>query len=237
MPQTLSIIIPAYNEAANVPVVLQRVADVALPYGVGKQVILVDDGSSDQTYAAAQSYARIHPQQDITLLRHPHNMGKGAAIRTALPHAIGQYTVIQDCDNELDPSDFTPMLRKMVDEGRQVVYGSRFLKRDNQRLYRRFYYGVRLLSWLANRLYHQHITDEATCYKMFLTPLLRSLPLRCTGFEFCPEVTARVSRLGVKIMEVPVSYTPRSMAQGKKVRLRDGLVAMWTLLRYRFWRC
>lgn len=236
MPDTLSIIIPAYNEAENVPVVLRRVREVELPYGMDKQVIVVDDGSCDKTLAKAEEYKDSHPQEDITLLHHDRNIGKGAAVRTALPYVKGEYTVIQDSDNELDPADFVPMLKKMIGEGRDVVYGSRFLNNNNQRLYRRFYYGVRFLSFLTNVLYRQHITDEATCYKMFRTPLLRSLPLKCAGFEFCPEVTARVSRLGVKIVEVPVSYSPRTMAQGKKVRLKDGLMAVWTLLRYRFSR-
>lgn len=234
MSDTLSIIIPAYNEADNVAVVLRMVCAVELPYGVGKQIILVDDGSADHTYARADEFRRAHPQEDITLLRHAHNMGKGTAIRTALPRAAGRYTVIQDSDNELDPADLAPMLKKMIDGHLPVVYGSRFLRKSPRRLYRRYYYGARLLSALTNILYGQHISDEATCYKMFRTDLLKSLPLRCRGFEFCPEVTARVSRRGIKIVEIPVSYAPRSMEQGKKVRMRDGLQAVCTLLKYRF---
>ena len=231
---TLTIIIPAYNEERNLASVLDSVMQVELPYGADKEIIVVDDGSADDTVGRVQSFIAANPQARINLIRHTSNQGKGAAIRTALPAVSGEYVIIQDADGELDPRDFAKMLSKMVDEDLPVVYGSRFLIAGGRLGSRFFYYGNRILSALANVLYGQHLTDEATCYKLFRTSLLRSLPLRCRGFEFCPEVTAKIARCGIKIQEVPINYYPRTREQGKKVRLRDGFIAVWCLLKYRF---
>lgn len=231
---TLTIIIPAYNEERNLASVLDSVMQVELPYGADKEIIVVDDGSTDNTVSRVQSFIAANPQARINLIRHTSNQGKGAAIRTALPAVSGEYVIIQDADGELDPRDFAKMLSKMVDEDLPVVYGSRFLIAGGRLGSRFFYYGNRILSALANVLYGQHLTDEATCYKLFRTSLLRSLTLRCRGFEFCPEVTAKIARCGIKIQEVPINYYPRTREQGKKVRLRDGIIAVWCLLKYRF---
>ncbi|MBR6714315.1 MAG: glycosyltransferase family 2 protein [Bacteroidaceae bacterium] len=231
---TLTIIIPAYNEERNLASVLDSVMQVELPYGADKEIIVVDDGSADDTVGRVQSFIAANPQARINLIRHTSNQGKGAAIRTALPAVSGEYVIIQDADGELDPRDFAKMLSKMVDEDLPVVYGSRFLIAGGRLGSRFFYYGNRILSALANVLYGQHLTDEATCYKLFRTSLLRSLTLRCRGFEFCPEVTAKIARCGIKIQEVPINYYPRTREQGKKVRLRDGIIAVWCLLKYRF---
>ena len=231
---TLTIIIPAYNEERNLASVLDSVMQVELPYGADKEIIVVDDGSADDTVGRIQSFIAANPQARINLIRHTSNQGKGAAIRTALPAVSGEYVIIQDADGELDPRDFAKMLSKMVDEDLPVVYGSRFLIAGGRLGSRFFYYGNRILSALANVLYGQHLTDEATCYKLFRTSLLRSLTLRCRGFEFCPEVTAKIARCGIKIQEVPINYYPRTREQGKKVRLRDGVIAVWCLLKYRF---
>lgn len=231
---TLTIIIPAYNEERNLASVLDSVMQVELPYGADKEIIVVDDGSADDTVSRVQSFIAANPQARINLIRHTSNQGKGAAIRTALPAVSGEYVIIQDADGELDPRDFAKMLSKMVDEDLPVVYGSRFLIAGGRLGSRFFYYGNRILSALANVLYGQHLTDEATCYKLFRTSLLQSLTLRCRGFEFCPEVTAKIARCGIKIQEVPINYYPRTREQGKKVRLRDGFIAVWCLLKYRF---
>ncbi|MBR4649295.1 MAG: glycosyltransferase family 2 protein [Bacteroidaceae bacterium] len=231
---TLTIIIPAYNEERNIASVLDSVMQVELPYGADKEIIVVDDGSADDTVGRVQSFIAANPQARINLIRHTSNQGKGAAIRTALPAVSGEYVIIQDADGELDPRDFAKMLSKMVDEDLPVVYGSRFLIAGGRLGSRFFYYGNRILSALANVLYGQHLTDEATCYKLFRTSLLRSLTLRCRGFEFCPEVTAKIARCGIKIQEMPINYYPRTREQGKKVRLRDGIIAVWCLLKYRF---
>lgn len=230
----LSIIIPSYNEAANICTTIEQVQSVVLPYDYEKEIIVVDDGSKDNTQQAVSALIASHHWSNITLLRHDTNHGKGMAIRTAINHITGDYVVIQDADNELDPNDFAHMLKVIIDHQWPVLYGSRFLNQNSTYSTRSFYYGARVLSILTNVLYRQHITDEATCYKMFRTDLLKSISLRCTGFEFCPEVTAKVGRRGIRIHEVPIHYSPRTFAEGKKIRATDGLKAIGYLLKYRF---
>ena len=234
MSKLLSIIIPAYNEGKNICLVLDKVLAVDLVYGVQKELIVVDDGSRDDTYVQAMSYVHAHPGVPVRVMRHKQNMGKGMAIRTALPHTTGDYIIIQDGDLELDPNDISRLLECMIDNDYQVVYGSRFLNKRNEVLYQRFYWGGRLVSFIANLLYGQHITDEPTCYKLFRADVLKSIRLRCVRFEFCPEVTAKVAKRGIRIHEVPISYSPRTLEEGKKLRWTDGLEAVFTLLKYRF---
>ena len=233
-PGTLTIIIPAYNEEAGIATVLERVSRVELPYGTKKQVIVVDDGSGDATYARASEWIKAHEGFPCMLLRHEVNHGKGRAIRTALEKATGDYIIIQDGDMELDPSDIAMLLRSMIDGGYDAVYGSRYLGCGNSHLSRSFYLGGRLVSHIANILYGQHITDEPTCYKLIRSSVMSRIRLRCERFEFCPEVTAKVSKLGVKIHEEPIHYHPRTLSEGKKLRWKDGVEAVWTLLKYRF---
>ena len=226
----ISVLIPAYNEERT----LERCLEAVYGRNPGRdlEVVIVDDGSTDGTFAAAQ--AAVRPGDKV--LKHARNSGKGAAIRTALAAATGEVVLIQDADLEYDPADYAALL-KPVEEGRaEVVYGSRNRKEENGRSYSSYYWGGRLLSWWTNFLYGSSITDEATCYKLFKTPLLRSLDLRCTGFEFCPEATAKLLRRGIKIVEVPISYHPRSIEEGKKIRWHDGLVHLWTLLKLRWGR-
>ena len=158
------------------------------------------------------------------------------AVRTGIRAVTGDYIVMQDADPELDPNDFKKMLPFLLSGEYHVVYGSRFLAEENSHTYFSYQLGGKFLSVMTNILYRQHITDEPTCYKMFTADLLKSIPLDCEGFEFCPEVTAKVSRLGYKIKEVPIRYYPRSIEEGKKLRLSDGLKAIGTLLKYRFWK-
>jgi len=225
----LSVIVPVYNEAATVVAALERL--VAVP--IAKQVVVVDDGSTDESTELIQSFAKNHPEVEV--VRHETNRGKGAAIHTALPHLRGAYSVIHDADLEYDPNDLLRLLQAARERKVRVVYGSRIL---GGRLisYRRYYWGGRLLSLVASILYGQWITDESTCYKLLETSLLQSLPLKEKRFGFCAEVTALVRRLGERILEVPISYTPRSMEEGKKIRWTDGLRALWILLRERFAR-
>lgn len=230
----LTIIVPAYNEAGNIAALLEKVCAVSLPYGIGKEVIVVDDGSTDDTGGIVASCVSAHDGWPVTLLRHGRNYGKGHAIRTALAKATGDYVIIQDGDLELDPADIARLLRVMVDGGYEVVYGSRFLYKQNKSLYRSFRLGGRLVSHIANLLYGQHITDEPTCYKLMRREVLRRFTLKCERFEFCPEVTAKISKLGIKIHEEPIHYSPRTLEQGKKLRWTDGFEAVWTLLKYRF---
>ena len=223
----LTIIIPVYNEAATILPLLRRLLSVGLP--AGREIVVVDDGSTDGTREALASFS--HP--DVRALRHPGNRGKGAAVRTGLAAARGDHVLIQDADLEYDPEDIPELLAPALDGRAAVVYGSRILG-DNPPSYRRFYWGGRLVSWWTNLLFRSRLTDEPCGYKLFPTELLRSFNLRCEGFEFCPEATAKALRRGIKILELPIHYHPRSFAKGKKIGWKDGVIALWTLLKYRF---
>jgi len=225
----LTVIVPMFNEAKTIAELLRRV--LASP--VSKQVIVVDDGSKDGSRGIVEGLVAEHPE--IELLCHPANRGKGAAIRTGLANARGQYTIIQDADLEYDPADYRVLLGAARERGTPVVYGSRILG-GRPMSYRSYYWGGRLVSLVASLLYGQWITDEATCYKLFRTDFLQSLPLRDDGFGFCAEATALARRRGARIVEVPIQYAPRSMAEGKKIRWTDGVRALWLLLKYRFVR-
>ncbi len=225
----LSILIPVYNEERTVATLLDRV--LAVDLGVEKEVIVVDDGSRDDTGKILERY-----RDRVILAHHERNRGKGAAIRTALTHAVGDYVVPQDADLEYEPADLARLLEK-VRAGHRVVYGSRRLHPENREYSSRaFYLGGILVSWVANAIYGLKLTDEATCYKLIERDLITRMELECERFEFCPEVTAKAARLGVSIVEVPIRYHPRPVGAGKKIRARDGLQAITTLLRYRRWR-
>ncbi|RMH08803.1 MAG: glycosyltransferase family 2 protein [Nitrospirae bacterium] len=225
-PVTLSVIIPVFNEKQTLLALLDKVQRVPLD----KQIIIVDDGSTDSTHALLAS---LHPSDTLTILRHSANRGKGAAIRTALPYVKGQIVVIQDADLEYDPQDYLALVQPLLNGETQVVYGSRDLMPGNSYSHWLFFLGGKFLTWLTNRLYGSRLTDVTTCYKAFSAQVLKSLPLTCQRFEFCPEVTARLLHQGYTIHEVPIRYFPRTFRQGKKIRMKDGLVAAWTLLRLR----
>lgn len=223
----LSIVIPAYDEERTIAETIRRVE--AADLGVAKEIVVVDDGSVDSTREILASFG-----DRVKAISLPENRGKGAALRAGFAVATGDYVVVQDADLEYDPADLRLLVAK-AREGNKAVYGSRRLGRGKNPMAGFSYYaGGVLLSWLANALYGTRITDEPTCYKMFDRELLASIPLVCEGFEFCPEVTAKVARRGVPIVEVPIGYAPRSRAEGKKINWRDGLVAIRTLIRYRF---
>jgi dolichol-phosphate mannosyltransferase len=224
----LSVIVPVYNEIAHVDELLQAI--LASP--VKKEIIIVDDGSTDGTREKLQAMP-LAGNSDVTVVFHEKNCGKGAAIRTALEYARGEYILIQDSDLEYDPQDYAALLRPLEQGHANVVYGVR-PNRPERGL--RFFLGAKLLTHLTNLLYGAGIHDEATCYKLFRRSLLSQIDLQCRRFEFCPEVTAKLCRMGEKIAEVPVSYVPRSAGEGKKIRHSDGWLAIWTLFRYRFSR-
>jgi len=224
----LTVIMPVYNERDTVVEILDRVQAVE----VDKEIILVDDGSSDGTSEHLKSATA--GRRDVRLVFHRVNQGKGTAIRTGLALARGRFTIIQDADLEYDPRDYPRLLAPLLEGRTRVVYGSRILGAAQARSYTRYYWGGRFLSWLTNFLYGSAITDEPTCYKVFETQLLKSFDLKASGFEFCPEVTAKTLKAGLNIIEVPITYHPRSFEQGKKIRARDGLKAIWILLKHRF---
>jgi dolichol-phosphate mannosyltransferase len=226
----LSIIMPAYNEEKTIAEIIQRIGAVDL--GLEKEIIVVDDASTDNTVAKAKSTSA----QGLKIVAHVRNQGKGAAIRTGLLQVTGDIVIIQDADLEYDPRDYAILINPIVTGQSKVVYGSRSLHRVDRYSYLRYYLGGKLLTVIANMLYGLKITDESTCYKVFRAELIKKLPLQCQGFEFCPEVTALVAKAHEKIIEVPISYHPRNFAEGKKIRVRDGLIAIWTLLKLKFKR-
>ena len=231
----LSILIPAYQEERTIGEVLRQVGDVDTESrGWDKEILVCDDGSNDGTVAVVE--ARVAADPRVRLVRHQKNQGKGAAIRTALAGARGEFCLIQDADLEYEVSDY-PALLDQVNAGADVVYGSRFLAADRPDGMRfANYLANRILTTTANVLYGMSITDEATCFKVFRTDILRELDLECSGFEFCPEVTAKLGKRRVKIAEVPIHYRARNFAEGKKVRWTDGFEAMWVLVKHRLRR-
>lgn len=218
-------IVPVFNEARTIDRLLTRVTEMTLP----KQIIVVDDASTDDTAQKLRSW-----RKRVSLLTHPQNRGKGAAVRTALQQAAGVYTIIQDADLEYDPRDYERLLAPLVACEADAAYGSRYI--DSQQRWSLCRCGVTLLNWLVRRLYGARITDEATCYKLFRTADLRAMDLQCERFEFCPEVTAKAFRMGLRFAEVPIHYNARTVAEGKKIRWRDGLSAVRTLWRWRTWQ-
>ncbi len=226
----LSIIIPVFNEKNTVAEILKKIETADL--GVEKEIIIVDDFSTDGTREILKT-----AENKFKVFYHDRNYGKGMALRTGFKEMTGDLAVIQDADLEYDPNDFKILLNKIVDEDLQVVYGSRRLNRSylkGRHSGHLFAIGGILLTWLTNFLYGTNITDEPTCYKMFRTDLLKNIDLKCVRFEFCPEITAKIAKQGIKIQEVPISYYPRRKNEGKKINWKDALEAVWTLLKYRF---
>ena len=226
-PPLLSVVVPVYNERNTIEHLLQRV--IAVP--IDKEILVVNDGSGDGSREVLDELATRLP---IRVFHHERNRGKGFAIRTALAEARGEIIVIQDADLEYDPEDFPRLIEPIVRGETNVVYGSRYLGRQNELPLTPFKVAVLMLTGLANLLYGTKLTDEATCYKVFRASVLKPLRLQCERFEFCPEVTARVAKRGERILEIPIRYHFRTRAQGKKIGWRDGIEAFYTLIRYRF---
>lgn len=231
----LSVLIPAYMEERTIDEVLRRVLAVDTEsLGFAKEIVVCDDGSSDRTAEIVETLATEDDR--VRLVRHPTNRGKGAAIRTALTAARGDYCLIQDADLEYEPDDY-PRLLEAARGGADVVYGSRFLDSERPRgMKTANFIANRILAITANLLYGLNITDEATCFKLFRTQVLRDFDLECERFEFCPEVTAKAGLAEIAVVEVPIRYSARSVAEGKKVRWTDGVEAMWVLVKNRLKR-
>lgn len=223
----VSVVIPARDEEVTLEAIVERV----LATGCVHEVLVIDDGSADRTHAIACELARKHPGS-VHVHQHTRSLGKGAAMHTGLRHATGDLILVQDADLEYDPADYPALLAPFSRPDVVAVYGSRN-RRGNPRSSATFYWGGRFLSVLANLLYGSRISDESCGYKVVRAELMRELRLSASGFEFCPELTGKLLRRGVTIHEVPVSYRPRTVAEGKKIRLRDGLRAAWVLIRER----
>jgi glycosyltransferase involved in cell wall biosynthesis len=222
----LSVIMPCYNEEATLPAILDLVWSIE----IDKEVIAVDDHSSDGTLALLQAEAARNPR--LTVVSHPTNRGKGAAVRSGLAHARGEITVIQDADLEYDPNDYYALIKPIVDGRVDVVYGSRFLG-SHTGMYFWNAVGNKALTFLTNFLFNCWISDMETCYKVMRTEIIRGLNLRSNDFRLEPEITAKVLKRGHRILEIPVSYIGRTYEEGKKMKPSQGLYAILALFQYR----
>lgn len=230
----LSVIIPAYNESRTIARLLEKVIRTKLPDGVEQEIIVIDDCSADSTDKETDRVKKLYPEVSLRYVRLDRNRGKGYAVRKGITLATGDIVVIQDADLEYDPEDYCNLLAPILSGEYWVVYGSRVMNKSNRYSYSAYYWGGRLLSGLTGLLFGRKITDEPTCYKMFDAVLLKSIPLTCDRFGFCPEVTAKILRRGYTIKEVPINYYPRTKREGKKIRWSDGIKAACILIKYRF---
>jgi glycosyltransferase involved in cell wall biosynthesis len=224
----LSIIIPAYNERNTIKEILRKVRVVDLGE-IEKEIIVVDDGSTDGT----GDILKLEENSTTKVIRHDVNRGKGASIRDALPQATGDYIIIQDADLEYDPEDFRMMLAPVLKKKADVVYGSRFTGEHRDMLYWHWV-GNKFLNFVTNVLYNTTLSDMETCYKLFSRDSLKGIQIESEGFEVEPEITAKLLKKKVRIYEVPVSYAGREYDEGKKIVWMDGLKALWFLIKYRF---
>jgi glycosyltransferase involved in cell wall biosynthesis len=224
----LSVIMPVFNERNTVQEILRRVRSVDLGEIV-IEIIVVDDASSDGT----PDILRLEEDSTVKVFRHPVNQGKGAAIRTGLPHATGDLVIIQDADLEYDPDDYRVLLAPILKKKAEVVYGSRFTGEHRDMLFWHMM-GNKFLSLVTNVLYNTTLSDMETCYKLFTRQALEGIEIRSNRFNFEPEITAKMLKKKVRIYEVPISYAGREYEEGKKITWRDGFSALWALIKYRF---
>ncbi|MBI3780082.1 MAG: glycosyltransferase family 2 protein [candidate division NC10 bacterium] len=225
----LSILIPVYNERPTIELLLKRVE--AAPYE--KEIILVDDGSTDGTREVLERLARDHRDQ-VHLVLHPQNRGKGAAIRTAIEHVTGDIVIIQDADLEYDPKDYPALLGPILDGHADVVFGNRFHGGPHRVLYFWHYVGNRFLTNLCNMVTNLNLSDMEVGYKTFRAEVLQRLHIKSDRFGIEPELTVKVARLGCRVYEVPIAYHGRTYAEGKKITWKDGMAALYYILRFRF---
>ncbi|MEQ8713656.1 MAG: glycosyltransferase family 2 protein [Cyclobacteriaceae bacterium] len=236
--KVLSVVIPVFNEEKTIIEVLNSVFSVDLGSDLEVQVIVVDDCSSDKSTDLIEDYISGHSDRKTSLVRHEQNMGKGAALRTGISHATGDYIIIQDADLEYDPNEYRLLLQPILDGRADVVYGSRFMGGKPHRIL--FFWhsiGNKILTMMSNAATNLNLTDMETCYKLFKADIIKSIDLKENRFGFEPEVTAKVARIpGIRIYEVGISYYGRTYAEGKKINWKDGFRALYCILKYGFLR-
>lgn len=234
----LSIAIPAYNEEKTIHLILNKIKDVTLVNGMRKEVVIVNDCSTDQTEQAILSYKTQNPDLEISYYKHEVNKGKGAALHTAIQQASGDFIVIQDADLEYDPEEYNILLKPVMNAGADVVFGSRFIGGKPHRIL--FYWhsiGNKFLTSLSNMFSNLNLTDMETCYKLFKADIIKNIELKEKRFGFEPEVTAKISRIPkLKIYEVGISYYGRTYEEGKKIGWKDGFRAIYCILKYGLFR-
>lgn len=223
----ISILVPVYNEEKTIKRVIDKLKSIKLP--LKKEIIAVNDGSKDKTLEILKKV------KDIKLISHVKNIGKGAAIRTALRHSTGDIILIQDADLEYNPSQIPILIRPILDEKTKVVYGTRFLRKRNKNWKIPLHYiGNRSLTFLTELLYRSNITDMETGYKIFDKNVIKDIKIRSKKFDFEPEITAKIRKKGYKIKEIPIEFNPRDFKEGKKITWIDGIKAAYCLIYYRF---
>ncbi|MBY0488161.1 MAG: glycosyltransferase family 2 protein [Flavobacteriaceae bacterium] len=236
--KTLSIIIPVYNEFKTIRLLLDKIESVTLPQNITKEIIIVDDCSTDDTLVIINDYISSHQEVSIQLFKHEKNKGKGAALHTGIKNASGEFTIIQDADLEYNPEEYSILLQPVLDGFADVVYGSRFMGGNAHRVL--FFWhtiGNKFLTFLSNMFSNLNLTDMETCYKLFNTKMLQSLQLKEKRFGFEPEVTIKISRIKkIRMYEVGISYYGRTYEEGKKINWKDGVHAIYCILKYGLFR-
>ncbi|MFC1517575.1 glycosyltransferase family 2 protein [Candidatus Margulisiibacteriota bacterium] len=224
----LSVLMPVYNEKPTLKTIVERVKQVPIP----KEIILVDDCSTDGSREILKELETSN-DPELKIYYHQKNLGKGGAIRTGIEKAAGDYVIIQDADLEYDPNDYLELVKALEENNADVVYGSRFLGTCKNMSFSHLF-GNKLLTFLANLLYGAKLTDMETCYKLWKTALIKNIKFKANRFNFEPEITAKMLKKKIKILEVPITYDAREFDQGKKISWKDGFSAIWALIKYRF---